>query len=58
MTLYNFRCGISLCLKKCLNLLPSVGDDDEGSDADYEVCDTKHIVGCLDIVYSMQVCLW
>ena len=32
------RCGLSGCLKKCLSVLPYIGDDeDENSDADFEV---------------------
>ena len=39
------RCGVSFCIKKCLSLLPSVGDDeDEDGDGDFEV--QMHVHKC------------
>ena len=33
-----FRCGLAACMKKCLSVLPYIGDDeDENSEADFEV---------------------
>lgn len=46
-----FSCGLAGCAKKCLSVLPYIGDDEnENSDADFEVCIFTAASKCLSDV--------
>lgn len=60
---YLYSCGLMDCLRSCvkgfLNLLPSVGDDEEGQDAEAAevcVCPCMHVRMCAS-VHAYVMCM-